>query len=79
MKPVMKGEGETWTGSEPLRETAQFIPAGSGAAPMQQAAQALQELDGLCLPCEWWSPSCVAMWCAAWLVADMSPAKAACA
>lgn len=52
MKPVMKGEGETSTASEPLRAMAQFTPAGSGAAPMQQAAQALQELDGLCLPCE---------------------------
>ena len=52
MKPVMKGEGETSTASEPLRAIAQFTPAGSGAAPMQQAAQALQELDGLCLPCE---------------------------
>lgn len=52
MNPVMRGDGETSTASEPLRAMAQFTPAGSGAAPMQQAAQALQELDGLCLPCE---------------------------
>ena len=50
MKPVMNGGGRMNTGSEALRKTAQFKAAGKGAAPMQQAAQALHELEASCLP-----------------------------